>query len=248
MQCFTRRLAAAAIAAIWLVPPPSALAQNNAPPAAQDETPPGEPAYKPPPRGAPGGRVGGASRGTIKATVPLPTIDLLAPDEHTGLTTSATPTLYFFVSQPIAWPTQFTISAATQPKPILEVNIPAPREAGVYSIRTADYPVRLEPGVLYTWSVSVILNPKARSRDIVASASLVRTTAEPTIAAALRAAPPDRRAALLAQAGLWYDAVAAAAEMAGLDRHAALDALMNEVGLVEPARYDRQTAGASKAR
>ena len=152
------------------------------------------------------------------------------------------------MSQPIAWPTQFTISTATQPKPILEVNIPAPREAGVYSIRTADYPVRLEPGVLYTWSVSVILNPKARSRDIVASASLLRTTAEPTIAAALRAAPPDRRAALLAQAGLWYDAVAAAAEMAGLDRHAALDALMNEVGLVEPARYDRQTAGTSKGR
>jgi hypothetical protein len=248
MRCFTRGLAAAAIAAIWLVPPPSALAQSDAPPAAQDETPPGEPAYKPPARGAPGGRVGGASRGTIKATVPLPTIDLLAPDEHTGLTTSATPTLYFFVSQPIAWPTQFTISTATQPKPILEVNIPAPREAGVYSIRTADYPVRLEPGVLYAWSVSVILNPKARSRDIVASASLLRTTAEPTIAAALRAATPDRRAALSAQAGLWYDAVAAAAEMAGLDRHAALDALMNEVGLVEPARYDRQTAGASKAR
>ena len=248
MRCFTRGLAAAAIAAIWLVPPPSALAQNDAPPAAHDETPPGEPAYKPPPRGAPGGRVGGASRGTIKATVPLPTIDLLAPDEHTGLTTSATPTLYFFVSQPIAWPTQFTISTATQPKPILEVNIPAPREAGVYSIRTADYPVRLEPGVFYTWSVSVILNPKARSRDIVASASLLRTTAEPTIAAALRAAIPDGRTAFLAQAGLWYDAVAAAAEMAGLDRHAALDALMNEVGLVEPARYDRQTAGASKAR
>jgi hypothetical protein len=173
---------------------------------------------------------------------------LLAPDGHTGLTTSATPTLYFFVSRPIDWPTQFTISTATQPKPIIEVNIPAPREAGVYSVRSADYPVRLEPGVLYTWSVSVILDPKARSRDIVASASLLRTLAEPAIEAALRAAPPNRRGALLAQAGLWYDAVAAAAEMAALDRHAALDALMNEVGLVEPARYDRQSAVASRAR
>jgi len=37
---------------------------------------------------------------------------------------------------------------------------------------------------------------------------------------------------LFADAGLWYDAVAAAAD---LDQHAALDALMNEVGLVEPA-------------
>jgi len=238
---------ATVIAAICLVPPP-AVAQNDAPAVAPDEGPPPEPAYKPPPRGAPGGRVGGASRGTVKATVPLPTIDLLAPDGHTGLTTSATPTLYFFVSQPVAWPTQFTISTATQPKPILEVNIPAPRDAGVYSIRTADFPVRLESGVLYTWSVSVILNPKARSRDIVASASLLRTAAEPSIEATLRAAPPNRRAALLAQAGLWYDAVAAAAEGAAFDRHAILDELMNEVGLVEPARYDRQSAVASRAR
>ena len=238
---------ATVIAAICLVPPP-AVAQNDAPAVAPDEGPPPEQAYKPPPRGAPGGRVGGASRGTVKATVPLPTIDLLAPDGHTGLATSATPTLYFFVSQPVAWPTQFTISTATQPKPILEVNIPAPRDAGVYSIRTADFPVRLESGVLYTWSVSVILNPKARSRDIVASASLLRTAAEPSIEATLRAAPPNRRAALLAQAGLWYDAVAAAAEGAAFDRHAILDELMNEVGLVEPARYDRQTAGTTRAR
>jgi hypothetical protein len=249
IQNFAKRLAAAiaAIAPIWLVPPP-ALGQNDTPAAAEEETPAGEPVYKPPPRGAPGGRVGGASRGTIKVAVPLPTIDLLAPDGHTGLTTSATPTLYFFVSQPITWPTQFTISAANQPKPILEVNIPAPRQPGVYSIRTGDYPVRLDPGVLYTWSVSLILNPTMRSRDIVASASLLRTNAEPAVEAALRTASSGRRVVLAAQAGLWYDAVAAAAESATLDRHAALDALMNEVGLVAPVRYDRQTAGnASRA-
>jgi hypothetical protein len=40
----------------------------------------------------------------------------------------------------------------------------------------------------------------------------------------------------LAQAGLWYDAVAAAADISALDQHAALDTLMNEVGLTsEPA-------------
>ncbi|HMD62643.1 MAG TPA: DUF928 domain-containing protein [Stellaceae bacterium] len=247
MRHFTSGLAAAVIAAMWLAPPP-ALAQNDAPAAVQDEAPPGEPVYKPPPRGAPGGRVGGASRGTIKVAVPLPRIDLLAPDGHTGLTTSATPILYFFVSRPITWPTRFTISAAAQPPPVLEVSIPTPREAGVYALRTADYHVHLEPGVLYTWSVSVILNPKAPSRDIVASASLLRTVPDPALEATLRTAPPSRRAAAFAQAGLWYDAVAAAAETATLDQHAALDALMNEVGLAEPARYDRQTAGVGRAR
>src|SRR5262245_40515322 len=155
-----------------------ASAQNDAPAAAREENPPPQPAYKPPPRGAPGGRVGGASRGTIKVTTPLPTIELLSPDTHTGLTTSANPTLYFFVSRPVFWPTQFTISTASRPMPLIEVNIPAPRQPGVYPIRMADYPARLEPGIVYTWSVSVILNPKARSRDIVASASLMRTAAE----------------------------------------------------------------------
>jgi hypothetical protein len=102
--------------------------------------------------------------------------------------------------------------------------------------------------VLYTWSVSVILNPKAPSRDIVASASLLRTAPDPTLESALHGAPPRRRAALFAQAGLWYDAVAAAADMAAFDRHAALDALMKEVGLVEPARYDRQTIDGRRSR
>jgi hypothetical protein len=243
----TTGLVTAGMAAAWLVPTPS-VAQTEPPPSAAQEEAPPQPTYKPPPRGAPGGRVGGASRGTIKATIPLPTIDLLAPEGHTGLTASPTPTLYFFVSQPITWPIQFTMSLPAQPRPILEVDIPAPREAGVYSLRTSDYHVRLDPGVLYTWSVSVILNPKARSRDIVASASLLRAMPDPAIEAALRTTAPSRRAGLLAQAGLWYDAVGAAADISALDRHAALDMLMNEVGLVEPAKYDRQNATGNRSR
>ena len=235
-------LHAIAIAAVFIAFK-TPVAQESAPPPAQNQQGASEPKYKPPPRGAPGGRVGGASRGTIRATAALPTIELLAPEGHAGLTASPTPTLYFFVSQPITWPIQFTISAPTRPNPLVEVNIPAPRQAGVHAVRTADYHVRLETGVLYTWSVSVILNHEARSRDIVASASLLRTAPDPAIDIALGRALTSQRAVLLAQAGLWYDAVAAAADIEAFDRHAALDALMNEVGLVEPARYDRETVG-----
>ena len=55
----------------------------------------------------------------------------------------------------------------------------------------------------------------------------------------MRAAPPQRRAALFAQAGLWYDAVAAAAETKDRDHHTAFDALLVEVRFTEPARYVR---------
>jgi hypothetical protein len=224
--------------ALALVGPASSLAQTGqipAPAQQQEQLP----EYKPPPRGAPGGRVGGASRGTYKPTAPLPVIEALAPQDHSGLSASPSPNLYFYVSGPVAWPTQFTISAPMQPVPVIEVNIPAPGAAGVYGVRVADYGVRLAPGIVYTWSVAAILDPNARSRDIVASASLLLGTPDLAVENTARAAPLGRRAVLYAQAGLWYDAVAAAVAAEPVDGYAALDALMSEVGLAEAGYHPR---------
>jgi hypothetical protein len=226
--------------------PPFSVAQNEPPQFAPKQSPNAETTvYKPPVRGVPGGRVGGATRGTVRPTIPLPTVDIIAPDGHSGLTTSDAPTLYFYVSRRVTYPTRLTISKPGQPTPVIETNIPSPQAAGIYAIRLGDYRVRLDPGVVYTCSVSVILNPSAPSRDIVASASLLRTLPDSNLDVALRAAPAARRAALLADAGLWYDAIAMAAD---LNQHAALDAMMNEVGLVEPVRYDLQITGRTPSR
>jgi len=230
------------VTANLLLAPSLAVGQNlPATPAAPPEAAP-PPAYKLPLRGAPGGRIGGASRGTIKPATPLPIIDLIAPEDHSGLTTSAAPTLYFKVSRRVDYPMRLTISAPRQPLPIIEANIPSPPAAGIYAIRLADYRVRLEPGIVYTWSVSVILKPGAPSRDIVASASLLRVPADPRLDDAARAASPAHRPALLAEAGLWYDAVAAAAV---LDRQTALEALMRQVGLTRPVVGSLQSSGAA---
>src|SRR5215472_1024977 len=238
----TQNWIAATLAAITVGLAPSlSLAQTQ-----PRQLPPNQPpeteavVYKPPVRGVPGGRVGGATRGTVKPATPLPTIDIIAPDGHSGLTASTAPTLYFYVSRRVTDPTRLTISAPGQPAPVIETNIPSPQAAGIYAIRLGDYRVRLDPGVVYTWSISIIRNPNAPSRDIVASASLVRVQLDPNLDAAVRTVPASHRAGLFANAGLWYDAVAAAAD---LNQRAALDTLMNEVGLAEPARYDLQAAG-----
>ena len=197
--------------------------------------------YRPPLRGAPGGRVGGASRGAIRALAPLPTIDLLAPADHAGQTVSATPTLYYFVSRPVAWPMQLTISAPLQPAPILEVTIPSARAPGIYPLRLADYRTPLEPGIVYTWSVSIILDPRAWSRNIVASAPILR--APPNLATDRAAsATGGRQAEMLAQTGLWYDAVAAAFNDEASGRHSGLDRLMKQVGLTEATHFENTTA------
>ncbi len=79
---------------------------------------------------------------------------------------------------------------------------------------------------------------RAWSRNIVASGTIVF---DPTInAGAALAAPPLRRAALLADAGLWYDAVAAAADGQHLDRHVALDALIHQADLSEATGYAQE--------
>lgn len=220
--------------------PKAALAQTR--PDALQQQDEQLPAYRPPPRGAPGGRVGGASRGTFRPAAPLPTIELLAPRDHTGLTADPAPSLYFFVSGPVLWPTRFTMSAPGRPDPVLDVPIAAPAAAGIYRLDVAQYGVRLESGVLYTWSVSAVLDPARHARDIVASATLLEGDPDKAAADAAGAISPARRAVLCAQAGLWYDAVAAAVAAEPSDRHAALEALMNEEALAEPAAYDRQAA------
>jgi hypothetical protein len=222
---------------------PGAVAQA---PEAQKDQPAAVPdagvIYKPPLRGAPGGRVGGASRGMIKAAAPLPTIELIAPLDHTGQTASATPTLYFFVSQAVALPTQFTISAPLRAAPILEVTIASPPARGLYALRLSDYRAQLDSGTVYAWSVSAIVDAQNWSRNVVASATIQRVMPDATLANAVQAASPARRAGILAGASLWYDAVAAAAEAENLDRHAALDALLTQVGLSEPANFDRSAS------
>jgi hypothetical protein len=238
--CFTIAAAALAAAAGLSI---TAVAQT--PPEETAAQPSGEPAYRPPLRGAPGGRVGGASRSIFRAAAPLPMIELLAPSDHAGLSANPAPSLYFFVSGPVGWPTRFTISAPGRPAPVLEATIPAPVAAGIYRVALADYRLRLEPGIVYTWSVSAILDPRVRARDIVASASLMLSPPDPAIAAALAVVSATRRAVLCARLGLWYDAVAAAVAAAPADRRAGLDALLREVGLAEPAAYDRQAAALS---
>jgi hypothetical protein len=222
--------------------------EQGAPAAPQQEAPPDQSpgltgiSFSPPLRGAPGGRVGGASRGAIKPPSPLPTIDLLAPADQAGQTISAAPTLYYFVSRPVPWPMQLTISAPQLPAPIIEVTIPSARSPGTYPLRLADYRTRLDPGIVYTWSVSIILDPKAWSRNIVASAAILRVPPSPATESAASAAGL-RRVAMFASNGLWYDAISAAFDDRGPNRHAALDQLLQQVGLTDAAHFERTAAG-----
>lgn len=169
---------------------------------------PSAPTYKPPLRGAPGGRVGGGTRGTSARDIFV--LSVLAPD-HTGLTTKEQPCLFWFISAPTALPVEVTIVDPNATAPLLEAGISPPVEKGVHRIRLADYGVRLASGVAYQWSVAVIPDPDRRSRDILASGTIERVAAagEPSATEAGKEDLVSR----YAEAGLWYDALEAVADM-----------------------------------
>src|SRR5262245_2960936 len=163
------------------------------------------PVYTPPKRGAPGGRVGGGTRG-IQREVSL--LSVLAPD-HSGFTTSEQPSLYWFISSSTSLPVELTVMDPQGIQPILEPRLPAPVTAGVHCIRLSDYNVRLAPGAEYRWFVSVVPDADRRSKDIMTGGAIERVEMPDELKAKVAQAAQSDLPSIYAEAGLWYDTVAA---------------------------------------
>jgi Domain of Unknown Function (DUF928) len=165
--------------------------------------------YTPPKRGAPGGRVGGGTRGIQREVFVL---SVLAPD-HSGLTISEQPSLYWFISGPTSLPVELTVMDPEGVQPILETRLPAPVKAGVHRVRLADHNIRLKPGAAYRWFVTIVPDSDRRSKDILAGGAIERVDVPGDLKTKLTTANKSQLFSLYAEAGLWYDAVAAISEM-----------------------------------
>ena len=164
---------------------------------------PTEAFYQPPRRGAPGGRVGGGTRGPNAG---LPFLYALVPD-HVGLTAKAQPTLVWYLSEATTFPLEFTVLEGMGVEPILEVPLSSPLEAGIQLISLADYDLKLDKGKTFQWFVSLIPDPARRSKDVVAGGMLEVKVVPENIALAVKNGTPQEATKLLAKAGFWYDAM-----------------------------------------
>jgi hypothetical protein len=163
-----------------------------------------------PPRGlgAPsaGRRVGGGTRGTNKS---VPILSVLAPG-HTGLTVREQPDLYWFASDVVINPVELTLTLEKGDTPLLEKPLPVPLKAGIQRVRLSDYGVKLIPGERYNWSIALVLDPKRRSKDIIAMGAIERVE---RAGISLAAAPTTDAFYRFAADGLWYDAVMVISEL-----------------------------------
>lgn len=192
--------------------------------------------YKPPVRGAPKVRVGGSTRTAAREL----SMAVIAPD-HTGLASSDQPELFWYISQPVKAPLEFTIIAAEAIDPLVEKALPPVAEAGIQRVRLADFGVRLKAGVEYQWSISFVADASSRSKDTVASGRVRVAPLPPELSGKANSV------AAYAGAGYWYDALATLrGEIARRPKDAALlatqTALLEQVGLTEIARLERERA------
>ena len=197
--------------------------------------------YRPPVRGAPASRVGGGSRGTAEITGELA---VLAPD-HTGLTTSSQPTLYWYLSEPANARLDVTVTDDRNIDPLLEQVIGIPKSAGIQSLDLAKAGATLKPGVEYRWFVSLTPDEKQRSNDVVASGTIEYVKPDAALASKVASADALAQARIYAEDGIWYDAIdslsrAIAQNPNDSSLHAQRAAMLEQVGLKSAADYDRK--------
>jgi hypothetical protein len=165
---------------------------------------------------------------------------LLSPN-HVGQTQQEQPVLYWFQAGPPSGPLEFTLVTKGRPDPLLRVAPQEGEEEGpIRKLDLQKHGVRLKPGLEYRWSVAVVIDPEHRSKDIVATGSILRITPGAAATAGLDLSDDGLRAA--AEGGLWYDAFQIAFELSQRDpedrsRRQQLAALSRQIELRQVEGY-----------
>jgi hypothetical protein len=167
------------------------------------------PIYKPPLRGAPVGRLGGGSRGVGDE---MPVLVALVPD-HIGLTVQGQASVYWYLSKPSDHFVEFTLIDDQSIQPILEKRFGPPVQSGIHRVRLADYGVSLSAGKQYRWFVALVPDPEHRAKDIIAGGGIEVVVLPETTRSKLSRSDKTEAPSIYAEAGIWYDALAAISEL-----------------------------------
>ncbi len=209
------------------------------------------PRFAPPDLGAPKITVAAGTRGG-----PAPDavrISALVP-KHAALTLEEQPALYWYLSHEIASGAELLVTREQTNTPVLAASIGGPLRPGVQQIRLSDHGLSLEPEMAYRWRVTLVPNPRRAWEKIVTGGEIERIDPTPALQSELAAADSAQACFILAEAGIWYDALAAVSRRieAAPDDEAARwqrAALLEQVGLPVVAAEDRSAArrGAEEA-
>jgi hypothetical protein len=154
----------------------------------------------------------------------------------------------------VAWPAgearqlkeYFARLLAQQPSPAPRITHRQNRRGEPLDLHVVWNYKRTEAGKLLGF-VAVITDPDRRSRDILSGGMIEVVSASPDLSARLNQAPKGRQPFVLAEEGLWYDALAGVSERIDaapkdLSLRKQRAALLDQVGLNEAAEFDLKEA------
>jgi len=185
-------------------------------------------------------RVSGGARGSGANTSLL----ALVP-EHAALTTQAQPSLFWFQSKPAKAKLELALVEPKKAKPVLALTSGSADQIGIHRIKLSSHNVELKPDVLYEWTVAIVPDSENRSKDVIAKGVIKRISPPSDLEQKMEHASDTDKAALYAEAGVWYDALEAISNAidanpgdASLREQRA--SLLKQVGLPEAAALDKK--------
>lgn len=144
--------------------------------------------------------------GAVRAAPSEARVAARAPGDHTGLTLSRSPRLWWALDRATDHPVQITIVDGESIDPLVRVELPGPHAAGLHAFDLAKHGATLDPDVDYRWFVSIVIDPDRPSRNPVSAGALRVAGPGDARRATVSSAEASARGNAFAKLGLWYDA------------------------------------------
>ncbi|WP_084669039.1 DUF928 domain-containing protein [Spirulina major] len=164
--------------------------------------------FSPPDRGAPSS----AGDGGTRTGLTLPSyLKTLVPAGVMPLTLSARPEFYAYVPVSAAQTVKFTLyrhnlDTGMDELLVYEMEQAAPDTSGIMTFNLPEGDrYALEPGAVYHWYVSLVLNPDDPTANIAIDGWVQRLSEDDAIAQRVKQLDPATNPAAYADAGLWYE-------------------------------------------
>ncbi|MEM9006812.1 MAG: DUF928 domain-containing protein [Cyanobacteria bacterium P01_F01_bin.86] len=193
--------------------------------------------YQPPAGDPPSGPiVSNGTRESCDGNYEIP-LTVLAPTQHVGQTTTATPTLMWFVPATTPYRINLSLYASrdNQPPELLQQIEYVENTSGLVSFTLPEDDFPLTSGQRYLWEVSLACTPESPIYDQAFVSELDIREPPAALVADLAAAQTSlEKAEIYASAGYWYDALREAliaADMSGTQ--SLVKSLLYELAAVE---------------
>ena len=133
-------------------------------------------------------------------------VEAAAPSDHTGLSLSAAPRLWWRLDGATEHAIQLTIVNEDSIDPLLLLEIPGPQPAGQKSVDLSQHNIALEPGIEYRWFVTLVGDADRPSRNPVSEGAIRVVDDSDSRRAEVADTSAPMKGHMLAKLGIWYDA------------------------------------------